>query len=84
MLRRRPVQTERWIPRRRILKAEVSSSLKKWNLGRKRLLFHCRRYHRPLGLWLLQVREKEHECFSVTVMFVATFSFRSFSSLLVT
>jgi len=32
------------MPRRRVLRVELSSSLKKWNLRRKRLLFH-----RPLG-----------------------------------
>jgi hypothetical protein len=78
-----PVQTERSIRRRRILKAELSSSLKKWNLRRERLLFHCC-YHRPLGLRLLQAREKEREFFVMTVTFVLTFSFESLSSLLVT
>jgi len=59
MLLLRPVQTERWIPRRPLfLKAELSSSLKKWNLRRKRLLFHCCCYHRPPGLRFLQAREK--------------------------
>jgi hypothetical protein len=58
MLPLRPVQTERWILRRLlVLKAELSSSLKKWNLRRKRLLFHCC-YHRPPGLRFLQAREK--------------------------
>jgi len=73
MLPLRPVQTERWMPRRRILEAELSSSLKKWNLRLKRLLFH-----RPLESRLLQVRENT---LLVTVTFVSTFSFRSFSSL---
>jgi len=83
MLPLRPVQTERWILHRRILKAELSSSLKKRNLRRRRLLFHCRCYHRPLGLRLLQVREKERESFGMTVTFALTFSFEFLSSLLV-
>jgi hypothetical protein len=72
MLPLRPVQTGRWIPRR-IPKAELSSDLKNWNSSWTRLLFHRCCYHRPLGLRLLQVREKEHEGVFSTVTFVSTF-----------
>ena len=70
MLPLTPVQTERWILRRRIRKAELASSLKPWNLRRTRL-----RFHRPPALQLPQVGEKT---FVVALTFVSTFSLGPF------